>query len=238
MEKEMTVLQVEAMPLEKEMRVLDLGCGCGRLTVPVAKRVKQVTALDSSKKMLSNCMDNVKHAGLNNVTGVLLDIFDAKAGQNIPVHDFAFCSRSVALWDIERISSFARKYAAIDIWANGPSIPELTAKIFEGTSKDPITHPHPESDRRVGYNVFWNMIYDLGYEPNISILPDGFKAFYSTREEAYQDLKMLGRVDEDRMEVYKANVDRYMTEKKGGFEFFLETRSCIIWWETHPKQFF
>lgn len=237
LEEELTVLQVEAMPLEPDMSVIDLGCGCGRLTVPVAKRVKSVTALDSSKNMLSNCMANVKSAGLNNVSGVFMDVFEAKAGENVPVHDFAFCSRSAALWDIERISSFGSKYAAIDIWANGPAIPELLGRLFEGTTEKPPVHRHPGRDRRVGYNAFWNTIYDLGYEPNVSILPDGFKAMYPSRQEAYDDLLVLGNVDDNKMDIYRSNVDKFLTEKDGGFELFLETRSCIIWWETHPRQF-
>ena len=240
LEEELTILQVEAMPLEPDMSVIDLGCGCGRLTVPVAKRVKAVTALDSSRNMLDNCIANAKAASLTNVTPVFMDVFEAVAGENVPVHDFAFCSRSAALWDIDRISSFGSKYAAIDIWANAPTIPEQIGKLFAGTSDAAKGRPGrpPMSDRRIGYNAFWNTVYDKGYEPNISVVPDGFKHLYATREEAYEDLLMLGSVDEDKMDIYHQNVDKFLTEKDGGFELFLETRSCIIWWETHPKKFY
>ena len=33
---------------------------------------------------------------------------------------------------------------------------------------------HLCKDRRLGYNVFYNMVYDLGYDPNIKIVTDGF----------------------------------------------------------------
>ncbi len=53
------------------MRVLDLGCGPGRVTLPLAKKVGptgQVVAVDLQKGMLARAEAQVKAAGLANVT--------------------------------------------------------------------------------------------------------------------------------------------------------------------------
>jgi ribosomal protein L20 len=36
-----------------------------------------------------------------------------------------------------------------------------------------------QRDRRLGYNVFYNMVYDLGHDPNIKIVTDGFTKDYA-----------------------------------------------------------
>ncbi len=49
-------------------RALDFGCGVGRVTIPLAKRVAQVVALDVSDSMLKETSKNCEEAGLRNVT--------------------------------------------------------------------------------------------------------------------------------------------------------------------------
>ena len=56
------------MYLEPEDTVLDIGAGPGRITVPVADKVKGVTALDASKDMQEVLKKNANKAGLSNVT--------------------------------------------------------------------------------------------------------------------------------------------------------------------------
>ncbi|HEX7807143.1 MAG TPA: class I SAM-dependent methyltransferase [Thermoanaerobaculia bacterium] len=47
---------------------LDFGCGAGRLTIPLARRAKSVVACDVSPTILAHVRDNVRAAGLHNVT--------------------------------------------------------------------------------------------------------------------------------------------------------------------------
>ena len=68
LEREYTERQVEAMHLEPGDIVLDIGAGPGRITIPVADRVKGVTALDASKDMQEVLKKNANKAGLSNVT--------------------------------------------------------------------------------------------------------------------------------------------------------------------------
>lgn len=61
---------VEYLDLEPGMRVLDAGCGPGRLTLPLASAVGpqgQVLAVDIQEEMLSRARDKVQSAGLDNV---------------------------------------------------------------------------------------------------------------------------------------------------------------------------
>ncbi len=49
-------------------RVLDFGCGAGRLTLPLARRARNVVACDIAPTILDHARRNAEQAGLHNVT--------------------------------------------------------------------------------------------------------------------------------------------------------------------------
>src|SRR4051794_32184177 len=65
------MLELLGLELPPGATVLDLGCGVGRLTRPLAERAGRVIALDVSPEMLARARDNVN--GVSNVEFVLGD---------------------------------------------------------------------------------------------------------------------------------------------------------------------
>ena len=233
MEREYTRRYLDLLPITKEDSVLDVGCGPGRVAVLTAQRAKRVTAIDSAEKMLAHCKNNAKLAGVENLDARFLDWNQAVLGENLEQHDIAIASRSVGLSDLRKLSSFAKKFAVIMAWANGPSIPELLDRLFAGTSdKPPFRMVH---DRRLSYNVMYNIVYDMGYEPNIRIVPDGFQRLFASKQEAYEELSHLKEMDEDKMPIFEKNVDQFLTETKDGYWFEMKTRSFVMWWDTQME---
>jgi ubiquinone/menaquinone biosynthesis C-methylase UbiE len=64
--------------VSRNVRVLELGCGTGRVSLPLAERAKKVTAVDLSKPMLERARSK-DEAGL--VTFVLGDIVTLDLGE-------------------------------------------------------------------------------------------------------------------------------------------------------------
>ena len=239
METDFTINQVNALPLLSEDTLLDMGCGPGRLSVPLAKRVKSVTALDMSDAVLRYVEKNAKAAGADNITTQKLDFHDAVADDNLKKHDVVICSRSAGMWDLRKLSTFANRMAAIVTFANAPTIPHLLSGIFKDTCSEPKPFPAHCLDRKVNYNVMFNIAYDMGYEPNVRIVEDGFRKNYVSREEAESDILTLGKVDEDRIAVFKKNLAPFLTTNdSGGVTFLMETRTCVIWWLIRSRKFF
>ena len=83
LEKAFTQKQVEAMTITKDDTVVDIGCGPGRLTVPMAKKAKSVTCVDAYEKMLERCMLNAKNEGLENVRPLFQSWLDEDAVEKI-----------------------------------------------------------------------------------------------------------------------------------------------------------
>jgi FkbM family methyltransferase len=79
---DLTHTQLIRLPLLPDYTVLDVGAGTGRITIPMAKCVKRVTALEPSQKMLSILKATAEKEGVSNIQCInkSLEDFDAGAG--------------------------------------------------------------------------------------------------------------------------------------------------------------
>jgi len=71
-------------PLVRGKRVLDLGCGDGRLALGVAPFATRVDGLDPDAEAIAEAKRNARKAGVRNVR------FAAGAAQHLPYPDAAF----------------------------------------------------------------------------------------------------------------------------------------------------
>ncbi|MCL2678611.1 MAG: class I SAM-dependent methyltransferase [Clostridiales bacterium] len=249
MEAGYTLNQINCFETSPEDTVLDCGCGPGRIVVPMAKRAKSVTALDTSPKMLEFCAANAKAAGLTNVTTKLLDFNEVEIGKNLEKHDIVICSRSAGLMDLVKLSSMANKLVVSIIWAHGYlSIPAIIGKLFNGMEgvRGPGAGPGfmPPGDRRLGNNIIYNRTYDLGFNPNLKIVEDGFTKNFASREEAYADLFLLrsmfnleATLPEEQMNIFKTNTDNFLTANADGTVTFLsKTKTVVMWWDPQREE--
>lgn len=230
LEQEYTRNQVDAMIIGKEDTVLDVGCGPGRLSVPMAARAKHVTSLDVAPQMLAKCQENAEKAGVKNLTTQLLNWDDVRPGENVDKHDIVVASRTTALADLIRLNALANKYVFILCWTKSPSLKEVHDALFYGV--DDQFRPMPPMNRMLGYNVNFNLLYDMGVNPSVKVVTDGFHKDYANREAAYDDLRTLHPVPADKEAVFRGNVDKWLTElPDGGVSFRRETESYVMWWK-------
>lgn len=229
LEEEYTRNQLEILILEPSDSVLDIGCGPGRLAVPIARKAARVTALDVAPQMLAVCEQNAREAGVSNLETRLLNWDDAIIGDNIEKHDVIIASRSVAMADLIKLNSAARKYVFVLSFAQSPSLKQACDSLFIGASDTVTPIPH---DRLLGYNVTFNLLYDMGIDPSVRVVKDGFTRNYASPLEAYDDLRGLCEFPAENEDIFRHNVDQYLHPNlEGTFTFRIETKSYIIWWQ-------
>lgn len=86
------------MRLSEEDSVLDIGCGTGILAVPLAEKVRSVTALDMSEGMLNILRNKIVSKGIDNI-----DIISSSWEDATPLkHDIVLASRCLSWKDIEQ----------------------------------------------------------------------------------------------------------------------------------------
>lgn len=248
MEKPYTPNQINVFETLPTDTVLDVGCGPGRITVPMSRRAAKVTAIDTSERMLDYCRRNVQLANAKNVDIRHVDWETAELGKELEPHDIVIACRSIGMDNLAKLSRFARRLAVVITWANAPAIPQIIGDLFKGTYRDGYESPIRPMDRRLGYNLMYNIVYDLGYEPNINIVTDGYTRNYPSREAAYDDLAKLQKIhvqtqgmhlmDENKRNIFRQNADRWLTENEdGGVTFKRESRLMVLWWETQIKTY-
>ena len=72
---------VQHLDLQAGMRVLDAGCGPGRLAIPMAEKVGskgEVVAIDLQRRMLSRAQEKARKAKLNNISFHQVKMGDGK----------------------------------------------------------------------------------------------------------------------------------------------------------------
>lgn len=77
---------VEQLDLTPGMTVLDMGCGPGRVTIPLAQAVGeqgQITAVDLQAGMLERARIKAENAGVKNINFIQVAAGDDMLGQNI-----------------------------------------------------------------------------------------------------------------------------------------------------------
>ncbi len=67
-------IMLHSLQVMSRSRVLDAGCGVGRLTIPVARRVRHVLALDFSSKSIDVLRGQLRRQNISNVEAVVGDL--------------------------------------------------------------------------------------------------------------------------------------------------------------------
>lgn len=124
---------LQAIGLQPGDTMLDVCCGPGRLSVLGAQLGAKVTGIDSAEKMLAHARENAQELGVADACDFrLMDWAHVMPGQNLERHDVVMASRCGAMMDIEKLSSLAKRTAAVQIFADAPSLPALWDVLFSG----------------------------------------------------------------------------------------------------------
>ncbi len=152
---------ISRMALEGDETVLDIGCGPGTLAIPLAKRVKEVIAIDFSQQMLEELEAYAAREGVTNIKTYHLSWEDDWSG--LPAVDIAVASRSVEVKDIDmalaKMTSSAKKSCYITYKAGGSFV---DMEILDYIGKTIIGKPD-----------FWYipvLLYQKGYLPTIDYI--------------------------------------------------------------------
>lgn len=168
---------------------LDVGCGSGLLSLPIAMRVGHVHALDYSAGMLDGLRAAINRDGASNITPWVLSWTDD--WHDVPRCDLAIASRSLMVPDLEaalhKLDAHARQRACIT-FATGPraGVPELADLLGRDWA--------PMPDHR--YPI--NMLLDMAREPQVDYLPESVRDVVQDADGLVrQTVELFGALDVD-----------------------------------------
>jgi SAM-dependent methyltransferase len=220
------------LSLQSDWRVLDVGCGTGALTVPLAPLVGRITALDISSAMLDSLRTACRHQNIRNVHTVRASWTDDWRKLDIEPHEVVIASRSLIVPDLTRaidtLNRFAlhRVYISVPV-GDGPLDPALFQAIGRPWRRGP------------DYIYVYNLLYQMGIHANL--------AFITYREDKpYPDLMaaMTGLKNRtgDLLPSEEASLKKYIDqtfECRDGRWQLRDARTirwAVIWWEPSDRR--
>lgn len=168
---------LDKIALAPEWTVLDIGCGPGTLSLPLARRVRQVTAVDFSAAMLAELRRRMDDEKRDNITLVQAAWEDDWEQLGILPHEVAIASRSLSVQDLRgalvKLDRWATKAVFLtDRVGAGPFDPDIFAAIGREF------HPGPD------YIYTVNLLYSLGIHARVDFITLEDTRRYASLEEA------------------------------------------------------
>ncbi len=219
----------EKLILDENDTVLDVGCGEGSVTIPIAKRVKKVIGVDSSPKMLEYLEKRANENHIDNIETILKPIEDIKYSEIGDV-DVVVCSRSLngiipideVLLELDKI---ANKYVFITIF--GPE----NKKIEKDFDKEIGIKTEDFPD----YNYFFNILFNLGIYANIERFDLNNYREYDSIDDAADNGKFRADLyTDEQKKLLKKYLERILTydeETKKYYNVKDKADWIMVWWK-------
>lgn len=214
--------------LDSNDSVLDIGCGNGVITIPLAQKATKVTAMDISSKMLEILKKNAKNSDLNNINTCNRRIEDVTE-EDVGKHDVVVASRSLnGVSDIgkelEKINNIAKKSVYLTLWgADNRRFEREMAQLLGRES-----HRHPD------YIYVYNILHDLGIYANVEMLESNTRNYYSNVEEALDRLRWrIGDLNKDEESILREYLEENMIKTTDGTITYSNGKAdwVLIWWK-------
>lgn len=207
--------------------VLDMGCGGGTLAIPLADRVKHITAVDFSEKMIEILCTEAERRGIKNIRTIHAGWEDDWDDSDIGIYDVAIASRSLAVDDIKsaltKLNNAARRRVIIStVVGDGPFDRKM------------ITAVGRERSTGIDYIYFYNLLYQMGIFANISFIIEENNKTFESHEEACESVKWMFQemTSDEEMSLEKYLRD-HLVEENGrlALDYKKISRWAVIWWD-------
>jgi ubiquinone/menaquinone biosynthesis C-methylase UbiE len=219
---------VEKINTNPEYTVLDIGCGNGAVTIPIAKKVKSVTAMDLSSEMIGFLMKNAGKEGLSNIN-CIHSTWEKAEIDTLGEFDVVIASRSLGgVLDIKKelnkIDEVAKKYVYITMWG-------AKARGFEKNVNEVIGRQfrkHPD------YMYVVNILYQMGISANVEMLDCKKHPCYADMDEVLNLVKWrIHDLNEEEEKLLREYLAREMVKDENGMLQYLHDKSdwVLIWWK-------
>jgi len=232
---ERIITTINGLDITKESRVLDIGAGPGTLAVPLAPRIKEITAIEPGEGMAAILHERMKKEGMSNFT-----IIHKRWEEIIPAsdlsgqYDVVIASLSLTMEDIRlalrkmdavsRGSVYLFWFGALPFWER------MYADLWEPLHGRPY-YPGPKAD------CLFGVLYQMGVYANVEMLPLKKEYRFTTMDEMTAFFHRRFNVTRPEQEKI---LDDYLKPlvRTEGSEIIISGDSTFakIWWKKDGKK--
>ncbi len=220
-------LRITALP--SQWSVLDVGCAAGTLAIPLAAKVRKVTAMDFSENMLAILSKRARDKGITNIQTRLLAWEDDWQAAAIERHDVAIASRSLVVEDlsgaIKKLASMARHRVIVSsLVGDGP----FDRRIFQAIDRD--------LDRGPDYICVYNLLHQMGIYADVTFVSNEGeeKKTFTGLDDAVSGYRwMIGDMTIEEEQRLRCYLERHLKKTAGGYvlDYLHPVRWAILSWD-------
>ena len=225
--RERTEKQLANLELKPDYTVLDVGCGTGRLAIPIAKRVASVTAVDQSEGMLACLQENMEREGITNITPINKRWEDVELDVDIKQYDVVLACHSLGMPDIQeaiaKMDSASKRYVYVissaGRWMDGGMEAILGRR---GRSR---------GMGMMDYIFFCNLLHEMKIYANVNIQDTEYEQRYDSLDEAVNRWKGMRDVPPEKEDALREHLSEILVEDNGTFSYKRKSKNATIWWQ-------
>jgi SAM-dependent methyltransferase len=176
-------ITLDGLKVDRTSRVLDIGAGPGTLAIPLAPRVKEITAVEPGAGMAAILKSRAAAAGISNISciGKTWEEIDI-ASDLVPPYDVVIASLSLTMEDIRaavlKMDAVSRGYVCLYWFVDMPFWERMYADLWEPLHNTRY-YSGPKAD------CLFNVLYELGIYANVEVFPLDKQYRFSTRDELF-----------------------------------------------------
>jgi SAM-dependent methyltransferase len=222
--RERTERELSTIGLDPDCSVLDVGSGVGRLAIPIASRVKTVTAIDPSAGMLTCLKEKMKKEGVKNIVCINKRWEDIEVNVDIEPHDVVIASYSLGMFDIEdalaKIDAAAKRSVYIFEFVGGWMDETLWKELYGGK--------HPAW---TGYIYLYNILHGMGIYADVQIMDSDYEQRYGSLDDAVNGWMEMYNLPHEKEGILKEYLFNMTSEEDDGtLSLKRKSKSAVIWW--------
>jgi len=232
---ERIITTINGLDITKESRVLDIGAGPGTLAVPLAPRIKEITAIEPGEGMAAILHERMKKEGMSNFT-----IIHKRWEEIIPAsdlsgqYDVVIASLSLTMEDIRlalrKMDAVSRGSVYLFCFVPLPFWERMYADLWEPLHGRPY-YPGPKAD------CLFGVLYQMGVYANVEMLPLKKEYRFTTMDEMTAFFHRRFNVTRPEQEKI---LDDYLKPlvRTEGSEIIISGDSTFakIWWKKDGKK--
>jgi len=226
---------VRGLDINKNSRVLDIGAGPGTLAIPLALRVKEVTAIEPGEGMVQILNERMIQEGITNIRTIKkrwedIDLATDLDGQ----YDVVIASLSLTMEDIrkalQKMDAASRDSVYLFWFVDMPFWERMYADLWKplhGTDY----HSGPKAD------CLFGVLYQTGIYPNVEMLPLDKEYRFTSQDEMTIFFRRRFNIMNPEQERLLDNYLKPLIRTEGS-EIIISGDSTIakIWWKKFIKK--
>jgi ubiquinone/menaquinone biosynthesis C-methylase UbiE len=219
---ELTKKQLNMLPLDPEVTVLDVGAGTGRMTLPMAKISRHVTALEPSEKMLNTLQENAKNQSISNIHYVNKSLEDLKT--IACSYDYVVASFSLFMLDIKNALLKMNAISSMGVYlflSASPWMDEGIQKAINGSF-------NIWSD----FIFIYNILYQTGIAANVEVWNYELQQSFADLDSAVIKLSQSNQISIDKTSKLREYLATKLVEDNGKLWYNRERKAAALWWTT------